>query len=55
MTGPHVVHRQSARLTPQHDKDPAQANVDDAKRLREIRAIVSENNRSEIEDDIIIC
>ena len=55
MTGAHVVHRQSARLTPQSDKDPAQAKVDDSKRLREIRALVKENNRSQIEDDIIIC
>lgn len=55
MTKSHVVHRQSAKLTPQADKDPAQAKIDDAKRLREIRALVKQNNRSEIEDDIIIC
>jgi soluble lytic murein transglycosylase-like protein len=55
MTKPHVVHRQSAKLTPQSDKDPAHAKVDDSKRLREIRALVKANNRSEIVDDIIIC
>ncbi|WP_198118985.1 transglycosylase SLT domain-containing protein [Massilia rhizosphaerae] len=55
MTAAHVVHRQSARLTPQSDKAPAQAKIDDAKRLREIRALVRENNRSQIEEDVIIC
>ncbi len=55
MTSLQVVHRQSARLTPQSDKTPVQAKVDDAKRLREIRALVRENNRSQIKDDVIIC
>ena len=55
MTAAKVIHRQSTRLTPQSDKAPAQAKVDDAKRLREIRVLVKGNNRSQIEDDIIIC
>jgi soluble lytic murein transglycosylase-like protein len=55
MTATKVIHRQSTRLTPQSDKVPAQAKVDDAKRLREIRVLVKGNNRSQIEDDIIIC
>lgn len=55
MTAAQVIHRQNARLTPQSNKDPAQAQVDDAKRLREIRALVKSNNRSQIEDDVIIC
>jgi soluble lytic murein transglycosylase-like protein len=55
MTAPRIIHRQSARLTPKSDKAPAWAEVDDAQRLREIRGLVKENNRSEIADDIIIC
>lgn len=52
---PKFLHRMSAPMTPREDKTPVRIVVDDAKRLREIRALVQTNNQSELEDDLIIC
>lgn len=44
-----------AKLTPVADRRPEAVTVDDAGRLREIRALVEANNRSVLSTDLIIC
>jgi soluble lytic murein transglycosylase-like protein len=50
-----VIHKQRATLTSKSDTTPVVATVDDAARLGEIRALVKGNNRSQIDDNTIIC
>jgi len=45
----------STKLTPVTDTKTEEVKVDDAARLREIRALVEANNQSTISTDIIIC
>lgn len=45
----------AARLTPVSDAKPSEATIDDAARLREIRALVEASNRSAVGTDVIIC
>lgn len=42
-------------LTPKSDTNAERVQVDDAARLREIRALVEANNRSTLPTDIVIC
>lgn len=50
-----VVHKAKASLTPKSDTKPVTAVVDDSSRLKEIRALVKANNKSEIPEDVVIC
>lgn len=50
-----VIHKASAKLTPKADATPAKVVVDDTARLKEIRALVKANNRSSVDDNVIIC
>jgi soluble lytic murein transglycosylase-like protein len=50
-----AIKRHSAPLTPQSDTTPVTVHVDDSARLREIRQLVRVNNRSELDDNLIIC
>jgi hypothetical protein len=45
----------TAKLTPVANPMPEPVTVDDAARLREIRALVEANNRSVLSTDLIIC
>lgn len=45
----------TAALTPASDRSPTAVAVDDAARLRQIRALVTANNRSSMDTDTIIC
>lgn len=42
-------------LTPVSDTRPETVKIDDAARLREIRALVETNNRSELDASVVIC
>jgi hypothetical protein len=44
-----------AVLTPVSDTEPETVKVDDAARLREIRKLVEQNNRTGLSADVIIC
>lgn len=50
-----VVHQAKAKLTPKADRSVVTLRVDDAARLREIRTLVELNNRSVVDDNVIIC
>lgn len=50
-----VIHQTSAPLTSRSDTAPVRIVIDDSKRLREIRALVAANNKSELDEDLIIC
>lgn len=50
-----VIHKQQALLTSKSDTSPVIATIDSAARLREIRALVKTNNRSQADDNTIIC
>lgn len=45
----------TARLTPASDTKSSEAKIDDAARLRQIRALVDANNQSSIDTDVVIC
>lgn len=49
-----VVKTQKAKLTPKADTRPQVVKVDLLKRLREIRALVAANNRSSIDNEVIV-
>ena len=49
------IKTQNAALTPKSDKKPATVPVDDSARLREIRKLVEANNRSTLDENLIIC
>lgn len=50
-----VLKTHMARLTPVADRRPEPVAVDDAVRLREIRKLVEENNKSTLSTELIIC
>lgn len=50
-----VIHKQRAALTPKADTKPVEVVVDDSVRLKEVRALVKSNNRSQVDDNVIIC
>lgn len=50
-----IVHQAKARLTPKADRSAVTLQVDDAARLRQIRTLVKANNRSVVDDNVIIC
>jgi soluble lytic murein transglycosylase-like protein len=45
----------TARLTPASDTKSSEAKIDDAARLRQIRALVDANNQSSMDTDVVIC
>lgn len=45
----------SEKLTPTEDSKPKKIMVDDAKRLKEVRTLVIENNKSIMKTDYIVC
>ncbi|MDR3391107.1 MAG: transglycosylase SLT domain-containing protein [Sulfuriferula sp.] len=55
MTRKQPIKSHSVALTPLADTKPEQVTVDDAARLREIRKLVEENNRSTLDTNLIIC
>lgn len=55
MPSPKKIHQTQATLTPTSDHNPVIVAVDDSKRLREIRLLVKNNNKSIIDDNVIIC
>ncbi|WP_459711974.1 transglycosylase SLT domain-containing protein [Paraburkholderia sp. 2C] len=56
MTGKNkIIKTQKARLTPTSDTTPVTVCIDDSGRLREIRRSVEANNRSGLDDNLIIC
>jgi hypothetical protein len=55
MTNNTVLKTHVAKLTPVADRRPEPVTVDDAARLRELRALVEVNNRSVLSTDLIIC
>jgi hypothetical protein len=50
-----VLKTHVAKLTPVADRQPEPVSVDDAARLREIRKLVDDNNKSSLSTDLIIC
>lgn len=50
-----IVHLAKAKLTPKADRSAVTLRVDDAARLRAIRTLVEVNNRSVVDDNVIIC
>jgi hypothetical protein len=50
-----AVKTQKARLTPKSDTTPVTVHVDDSARLREIRQLVRGNNRSTLDENLIVC
>jgi len=50
-----VIKHHAARLTPKADTKPVTVQVDDSARLRQIRRLVRENNRSSLDENLVIC
>lgn len=50
-----IIKKHSAKLTPKSDTTPATVPIDDSAKLREIRQLVSQNNRSTLDEDLIVC
>ncbi|WP_423391939.1 lytic transglycosylase domain-containing protein [Burkholderia sp. LMG 21824] len=55
MTGKKVIQTQKAAATPRSETDPVGVPIDDSARLREIRKLVEENNRSTLDENLVIC
>lgn len=55
MTHHKVVKTREAKLTPKSDTTPVAVQVDDSFRLREIRKLVQANNRSTLDENLIVC
>jgi soluble lytic murein transglycosylase-like protein len=55
MTHKKVIKTHTAKLTPKSDTTPATVPVDDSARLREIRQLVKANNKSTLDDNLVIC
>lgn len=50
-----VIKTHKAKLTPKSDTTPVTVQVDDSARLREIRQLVQANNRSSLDENLVIC
>ena len=50
-----VIKTHNAKLTPQSDTTPITVKVDDSARLREIRQLVRANNKSTLDENLVIC
>jgi hypothetical protein len=50
-----VIKHHATRLTPKADTKPVAVQVDDSARLRQIRQLVRDNNRSSLDEDLVIC
>ncbi|MCX5540926.1 transglycosylase SLT domain-containing protein [Paraburkholderia sp. CNPSo 3076] len=50
-----VIKRHTARFTPKSNTTPVTVMVDDSARLREIRKLVQTNNRSTLDENLVIC
>lgn len=56
MTTTHkVIKKHTAKLTPKADTTPVIVQVDDSARLREIRRLVQANNKSMLDENLVIC
>ncbi|MGF6963408.1 hypothetical protein OKW43_000413 [Paraburkholderia sp. WC7.3g] len=56
MTTTHkVIKKHKAKLTPKSDTTPVTVQIDDSARLREIRQLVRANNKSTLDDNLVIC
>lgn len=55
MTHRKLVKTHTARLTPKADTTPVTVRVDDSSRLREIRQLVRANNKSILDENLVIC
>jgi soluble lytic murein transglycosylase-like protein len=55
MTTKKLIKTHTARLTPTSDTAPATVHVDDSARLREIRQLVRSNNKSTLDENLVIC
>jgi soluble lytic murein transglycosylase-like protein len=56
MTTTHkVIKTHKAKLTPKADTTPVTVQVDDSARLREIRQLVQANNKSTLDENLIVC
>lgn len=53
--GKKPLKQHTEKLTPAKDIKPKEVSVDDAVRLKEIRALVIENNKSIMKTDYIVC
>ncbi|EDZ99905.1 conserved hypothetical protein [Burkholderia sp. H160] len=54
-TTPKVIKTHKAKLTPKSDTTPVTVQVDDSARLREIRQLVRANNKSTLDENLVIC
>jgi soluble lytic murein transglycosylase-like protein len=51
-----ILHKKAhAKLTHKSDTTPVKAEIDDSARLKEIRKLVKENNRSTLDENLVIC
>ncbi|WP_322012880.1 transglycosylase SLT domain-containing protein [Paraburkholderia sp. J12] len=50
-----VIKTHKAQLTPKSDATPVTVQIDDSARLREIRQLVQTNNRSTLDENLVIC
>lgn len=50
-----ILKTHKAKLTPKSDSAPVTVPVDDSARLREIRQLVHANNKSALDENLVIC
>ncbi len=50
-----TIKSHKAKLTPKSDANPVTVSIDDSARLREIRRLVQANNKSTLDESLIIC
>jgi hypothetical protein len=50
-----VIKTHKAKLTPKSDTKPVTVHIDDSARLREIRQLVQANNKSSLNENLIVC
>lgn len=50
-----VIKTHKAQLTPKSDTTPVTVPIDDSARLREIRQLVQTNNKSTLDENLVIC
>lgn len=50
-----IIKKHTATLTPRTDTAPVAVQVDQSERLRQIRQLVRANNRSTLDENLVIC
>lgn len=55
MTHKRILKTHKAKLTPKSDTKPVTVHIDDSVRLREIRQLVQANNKSTLDENLVIC